>query len=361
MSLTSLLKIIYLCLLCVVSFGAHAHMAGVTDTIIRVNSQQLIVVYTVPLDNLNDLGLNSAEERERTARQSFVIKSQQKQCPITNFQHRSLDNIVSEQYEMRFDCGTPIQTLGIDYQLFHEFPDHKNFTRLSIGSRSQNITFSSSNKHHEVPVSQLLKAWSSAGKTQQEKSTETASSTHYFPIGLEHILLGYDHLLFLFALLLIPLGFKQLCIMVTTFTVAHSITLALSVLGLVSLPALWVEAAIAFSIVYVAVENIWKLHKNNHSQGFDSTWKRRLLLTFGFGLIHGFGFSFILKEIGLGDQLISALLFFNLGVEVGQLIVVVLVFPVIYWLFKRVKSVRWAQFSSLVIALAGLYWLSQRI
>lgn len=133
--------------------------------------------------------------------------------------------------------------------------------------------------------------------------------------GVEHILLGYDHLLFVLALMLIVRSTKALVLTVTAFTAAHSITLALATLGLVHPPGPPVEAAIAFSIVLVAAE-IVRLRRGEPSL----TARRPWVIAFGFGLLHGFGFASALSEIGLpGDDIPLALLAFNVGVELGQL------------------------------------------
>ncbi|NRA24276.1 MAG: HupE/UreJ family protein, partial [Oleispira sp.] len=170
-----------------------------------------------------------------------------------------------------------------------------------------------------MPVDYLLKLWGETAVDEAEAES-FFQSKHYFSIGLEHILQGYDHLLFIIGLLLLPLNFRHLVALVSTFTLAHSLTLALSVFNLVRFPAALVEAFIAGSIVYVAVENLWHLRSSKGKTSQLSPWQRRMIMTFLFGLIHGFGFSYLLTEIGLGEQVVGALLYFNLGVEVGQLL-----------------------------------------
>ncbi|MGB8714152.1 MAG: HupE/UreJ family protein [Onishia taeanensis] len=145
------------------------------------------------------------------------------------------------------------------------------------------------------------------------------TATTYFGLGVEHILLGVDHLLFVLALLLIVRGTRRLVATVTAFTLAHSITLAAATLGVVSVPVAPVEAVIALSIVFVASE-ILRLQGGHSSLTAHAPW----LVAFLFGLLHGLGFASALSEIGLPQIRIPlALLFFNLGVEVGQLVFVV--------------------------------------
>ncbi|MBJ80967.1 MAG: hypothetical protein CMH60_06595 [Myxococcales bacterium] len=145
---------------------------------------------------------------------------------------------------------------------------------------------------------------------------------HFFILGLEHILIGYDHLLFLFALLVVCIKLKSLVLIVTAFTIAHSLTLALAYFKIVELPAAIVESAIALSIVFVAIENCVVQQP-----------KKRWLMTFLLGLIHGLGFAGVLRELAVptSNRIIS-LLTFNLGVEVGQVLLVAAFFPLLFFL-----------------------------
>jgi hypothetical protein len=139
---------------------------------------------------------------------------------------------------------------------------------------------------------------------------------------VEHILLGFDHLLFVLALLLLVKGWRRLVATITGFTVAHSLTLAAATVGWVQVPQAPVEAVIALSIMFVAVEI---LHQRQGRTGIASRWP--WVVAFGFGLLHGLGFAGALREIGLPDQAIpAALLSFNVGVEAGQLLFVAVVF-----------------------------------
>lgn len=143
--------------------------------------------------------------------------------------------------------------------------------------------------------------------------------TTYTVIGIEHILLGVDHLLFVLALVMIVRGRRMLLLTITAFTVAHSITLALATLGVVTVPGPPVEAMIALSIVFVAAEIL------RREQGHEDLAARKpWIVAFAFGLLHGLGFAGALAEVGLPENAIPlALLFFNVGVEIGQLLFVV--------------------------------------
>lgn len=173
--------------------------------------------------------------------------------------------------------------------------------------------------------------------------------------GIEHILDGIDHLLFVICLLIPFRRVRPLIAIVTSFTVAHSITLFASAFGLVP-GALWfpplIETLIAGSIVYMAFENIVGSH-----------WQRRWMIAFGFGLVHGFGFSFALSETlqFAGTHLLTSLLAFNLGVEIGQLVIIVLAVPLLNWLFRNAVSERMGTIIfSAILAHSGWHWLSSR-
>lgn len=176
--------------------------------------------------------------------------------------------------------------------------------------------------------------------------------TGYFYLGVEHLLGGVDHVVFVLGLIFLISGFIPLLKTVTAFTLAHSITLAISVLGVFKLPSASTEALIALTIIYLAFE----LTKT------ESQIKRPWLMAFGFGLLHGFGFAGALSEIGIAnDQLFLSLLFFNIGIEIGQLMIIPLVGLVIYVLnFINLKN----QFRTLItygIGGMGVFWFVTRI
>lgn len=189
---------------------------------------------------------------------------------------------------------------------------------------------------------------------QFRQTTRWDVARQYLSLGYLHILpRGLDHMLFVLGLFLLSLRLRPVLIQVTTFTIAHSITLALAMYGVVSLPSRVVEPLIALSIAYVAVENL-----------FTSELKPwRLALVFAFGLLHGMGFAGVLAGLGLPrGELVTALLSFNLGVEAGQLTVIGLasLFVVWYrhrpWYHQRVVVP-----ASLVIATIGVYWTVTRV
>jgi len=176
----------------------------------------------------------------------------------------------------------------------------------------------------------------------------------FIPAGIHHILIGPDHILFLVGLLLLGGTIRQLAFVVTGFTIAHSITLSLAALNIVTPPARLIEPAIALSIVYVGADNI--LAKGGRDV--------RVWIAFTFGFIHGFGFANVLREMDLPTRALGWSLFaFNVGVEIGQLLVVVLVASAFQALRSRSQwAGRHLAFAgSVVVILAGAFWFVQRV
>lgn len=184
---------------------------------------------------------------------------------------------------------------------------------------------------------------------------EPAVFLPFLKLGVEHIWTGYDHLLFLFGLLIVCARFRASVAIISCFTLGHSLTLVLATLDIVNVSARTIEPLIAASIVYVGVENL--VRRGAEPRG-------RWALTFFFGLIHGFGFAGVLRELGLGSGgggLVLPLFSFNLGVELGQVAIAAVVLPVVWRLRQQEKFLqRGVPTLSAVVALAGLYWLLQR-
>ena len=185
----------------------------------------------------------------------------------------------------------------------------------------------------------------------------------YLRLGIEHILGGVDHLLFILALMILVKGTRRLIATVTAFTIAHSITLAGATLGFVHVPRQPVEACIALSIVFVASEIV---HGREGRLGLTERWP--WLVAFTFGLLHGFGFAGALSEVGLPQTAIPvALLFFNVGVEIGQLLFIAAILTIVAltrWLVRRaaIPQPAWAwRIAPYSIGGMAAFWMIQRI
>jgi hydrogenase/urease accessory protein HupE len=178
----------------------------------------------------------------------------------------------------------------------------------------------------------------------------------YFQLGVQHILAGFDHLSFVLALLLVVRGVRRVVLTVTAFTIAHSITLAAATLGFVNLPSAPVEAMIALSIVFVAAEIV---HVMQGRSALTARWP--WLVAFAFGLLHGLGFAGALSEVGVPhDAVPLALLFFNLGVEAGQLLFVGAMAGV-GLLLRRIRMPGWIEYiPAYGIGSLAMFWLFER-
>lgn len=188
-------------------------------------------------------------------------------------------------------------------------------------------------------------------RASESTSTATSGWLSFLQLGMSHILGGYDHLLFLFSLLIAKQKFKQYAAMITAFTVAHSITLSLTVLGILQVPSTIVEPAIALSICYVSIDNMVR-------QEVSHRW----LLTFLFGLIHGMGFADILIEMEIPKANLAAdLISFNLGIEVVQITLVAILLPLLALLHRWRFSRRAVLGGSTLAFLLGGIWLVERV
>ena len=176
--------------------------------------------------------------------------------------------------------------------------------------------------------------------------------TSYFWLGVDHLLSGIDHLLFVFGLIFLVQGMTILIKTITAFTLAHSITLGLSVFEVIHLPQTTAEALIALTLVYLALEI------GSKNKYLSTPW----FLAFGFGLLHGFGFAGALSEIGFANEnLLFSLLFFNLGIEAGQLVILPII-GLIIWFFNKIKFEKFSyKLSSYAIGGMGTFWLIERM
>jgi hydrogenase/urease accessory protein HupE len=206
-------------------------------------------------------------------------------------------------------------------------------------------------------ITSVLNADQPSYRLKGELKDQATIST-YIILGIEHILIGFDHLLFVACLVFISRTKKKLLLTITGFTLAHSLTLIMAATGVVSIAIEPVEAVIALSIVFLAVE-IAK--QNPHSLSF----KYPVLVSASFGLLHGFGFASVLAEIGLPkDEKITALLCFNVGVELGQLIFIAAL-ALLFWLIKLIKpTIKLHNFNQLISYFSGsmaMVWLLNRL
>jgi hypothetical protein len=236
----------------------------------------------------------------------------------------------------------PARDVTVTFQFFDVFGDRHTVLGVFVHrGQTEEVAFT-----REEPDYLFDTTYTPDGETPRPEPAPGASLRRWVKLGVAHIFLGYDHLCFLLALIVVS-RFGELVKIVTSFTVAHSFTLILAALGVATLPSRLVECAIALTIVYVAAENLWR--KN---------LRHRWLLTFGFGLVHGFGFAGVLAELGLpAAGRVRCLLAFNVGVELGQLAIVAAAFPFIL-LLGRVRHA--PALISLAVGVFGLGWFLER-
>jgi hypothetical protein len=357
-------------LLLFASLAAQAHKPSDSYLRLKIDGAQVTGQWDIALRDLEQaIGLDANGDGEITwgelrARQGDIaayalarlsLSGDAKTCPLRVTGHE-VDRHSDGAYEvLRFaaDCGMAPAAIEIGYSLFFDFDaQHKGLLNLEYQGRIQSLVFTPEQSRQRFVLGEM-----SALRQFLSYSRE----------GMWHIWIGYDHILFLLSLLLpavlmrerrrwLPVArvgdaFWDVVKIVTSFTVAHSITLSLAALGVISLPSRLVESAIAASVVLAALNNLVPV-----------VGGRRWVVAFVFGLIHGFGFASVLTELGLPrDALVLALVGFNLGVEAGQLAIVAVFLPLAYflrrsWFYRRVILLG----GSMAIVAVAMIWLLER-
>jgi len=239
--------------------------------------------------------------------------------------------------EIDFNCGASHGRLDIaeDWSTF--LGEHyQALGNLRTPSGERQVTFGEASRTASVDIDR----------------TVATGLFDFVRLGVEHILTGYDHLLFLVALLATARSAWSVVRIVTAFTLAHSVTLSVGALGIVTVPDRIIEPLISATIVWVALENLFAAEPD----------RRRWIWSFGFGLVHGLGFAAALGELGLkGAALLRGLIGFNLGVEIGQLLFVAVFLPALIWLSRGRGASLTPRIASLMVAVIGTYWLVERI
>ena len=260
------------------------------------------------------------------------------------------------RFRFRAPVVRPPTTIEASALLFPEDPEHETYLNVFEGERALAQEVLDRNRRR-------ITAWSGS------PAGAFAVVRAYALQGIHHILIGPDHILFVIGLLLPGGALTRLLRIVTAFTLAHSVTLALAALGVVNPPARIVEPLIALSIVWIGIENLRRVVKRGSAAAGPganpaSRGDRRAAIAFGFGLVHGFGFAGVLAEFGLPKSAMGwSLVGFNLGVELGQAAIVLVVAPALALLARRwprraVATLRWG---SVGVIAAGAWWLVERI
>ena len=343
---------------------------------------------------------NGAPDRPgRAFPNELVLLADGEPCAIPASAKRRPDEPGWVRYQWRVECPENAEKLVIQSRILLDVaPSHLHFARVR--------SIDGSEVSRERVLTEAAPQWILRQPAAEGSQAAVGSEfSDYIRLGIEHILSGWDHLAFVFGLLLLANRLGEVARLITGFTLAHSLTLALAVLDWMHPNALAVEAVIAFSVALVAIEKGWLSSGRNPivpgsvvagllglaiagwlgasalpfltviglilftacyfalATKIQTGWTR-ICLTFAFGLIHGFGFAGILIEMSLpSDRLVPALLGFNIGVEIGQLGIVVIVWPMLI-LGKRIASSkvqRWgAELSTAALCGLGVYWLVER-
>lgn len=271
------------------------------------------------------------------------VKAWDSDCPLVNVEKAPPEATGNWIIHLLYRCSQEIKDLSITSTLFLDLDEtHTQFARLSPPddpARSlREAVLNESNRVFHIPDVH----------TGGSASSDRAWS--FFKLGIEHLLTGYDHILFLLTVI-IAMSLMDTVKAVTAFTVAHSLTMALAFLHLVSLPSSIVEPLIALTIIYVSVENLR-----------TQQVKKRWLLTGLFGLVHGLGFVGALKAITVSrDELLLSLFSFNVGIEAGQLLIILVSIPALRYLRSREWDRKFCRGFSQGAAALGTVWLVQRV
>lgn len=324
------------------SRAAHAHEVGLSRGDYAVAGAEVTATLTFAS---RDVASASADSIAR----GLILRGDDRPCPSVLASSAPFEND-AVRVVVRATCPAPPRLVVVETLFLAELPfGHRHLARAPAvggGHVEQHLT-----------LSKRTFSFSRAAEPARP-------SPGFFAMGVEHILTGYDHLVFLLGLVVAGCAARdrartaprarELLLLVTAFTVGHSLSLALATLGVIVPSARLVEPLIALSIVYVGLDNLFSSQRST---------RKRWRITLPFGMVHGFGFASALRELELPRaEVPAALLVFNLGVEVGQLAVLALLAPLVWWAERspwyRDKGVR---VLSVIIATAGLAWFAMRL
>jgi len=324
--------------------ASGAHQASVSFSELEVHDAKVDGTLRFALADLRpQLSIDplNAAALSRLLLESFVVKASGQPCALQPGAQAALDGEDGVALTAHWQCPRLVEELSVRVGFLDTFPTgaaHLSRIRFGPDEISQRVA------QAEEP----------SFEARYVRSTKS-ELFRFVRLGVTHIFTGYDHLAFLLGLLLLGGSLKRLIGIVTAFTVAHSITLALAALDVLAPSPRIVEPLIAASIVFVGLEDLWALRKNRQEGALRHRW----MITFAFGLVHGFGFASVLRELRLPRALLAtSLVSFNLGVEAGQICIVLLALPI---LRKLRTSKNFAPGAASCVAALGAFWLIQRL
>lgn len=326
----------------------HDNIGSVSNAIVTVKESRVNYFLSVPpimRAAMEQAGLFEEKDITEYILSRLDVSSANNKCKLISSgapEPQASGNFISH---LVFDCKEPIEDLMISSALFYDIDqEHIQFFRL-VGQSSLEDSIVEAVLTKNNPVFKVSNVHSSFFSV-------FSKAYGFFRLGVEHILEGYDHIVFLLCVILFASSIIETIKIVTSFTVAHSVTLGLAYMGVISLSMNIVEPLIALTIVYVALENYFSKKLSG----------KRWLLVFVFGLVHGMGFVDILKEITVSkNELLIALFSFNAGIEAGQVMIVVFFFAIILYLKRYSWTPAFLRWSSVTMGLTGMIWFVQRI
>ncbi len=318
---------------------SHSHLQKFSNSELRVAGSQANWILYVHLTDFEQMFRGAGEtEVQEFLPKRLQLKGEGQACNLqtAKLEKDLLREVVTIRLSYRCGKSGPVK---VDYGLFFGDPNHRHLLKFNRGEGSQGFTFTPARTAAEF-----------------HQTSRGAEFSNFLLLGFEHILAGLDHILFVLSLVFGAKHLKKLLWLVTAFTVAHSLTLGLAAAGLFSLSPRLVEPAIAASIAFVAIRHAIARQ--------DQDFKGDVFVAFFFGLIHGLGFSGALLEAGLSmGNLAWPLLSFNLGVELGQILIVGAAFPMLQIIEKSLKG-GYLYFKRSVLftmAAVGIFWMIQRL
>jgi len=334
-------------LLLLLPAAAAAHQTSVSYSELSVRGREVDGVLRFSLADLRTQ-LQIEDPRhpplpalQRLLLESFVLKASGRPCALQPAASAALEGEDGLSLRARWLCDEPVEELSVRVGFLDSFPiGHAHLSRIDFGKGE---------------VSQRAAQVEEPYFEAQRSRSVAQEFGRFLRLGVEHIFTGYDHIAFLIGLLLLGGSVRELVKIVTAFTLAHSATLALAALDVFAPSPRIVEPLIAASIVFIGVENLWALRTSHAAAAVRHRW----MVTLAFGLVHGFGFASVLRELQLPRAVLATgLVSFNLGVECGQLVIVLAALP----LLNRLRGWRaFAPAASLCVAALGAFWLVQRL
>lgn len=344
----------------------QAHEAGLIYTDIAPYRSGLAVLYTVPVADLRNFygDTPNAEQLAGEVAAGFLVFDGARPCRLVDVQASNYRTIGSFQYYLHYRCSRTAR-LSVDYRLFSGY-DHKVQVDVWLGEGYQSMVLNDRHRAFDLPIARWVweSGWSLPAEVAQPWGPQVRLVDYLF-LGFDHVLSGLDHLFFVLGLVLLVPRFVPLIGLITSFTIAHSITLGIAALDIYVMPRASTELLIGVSIAYIGLENLWGLYRGTATRDGGlgkAALQRRWFGSFVFGLIHGFGFSFILREVGLPpESLVQSLALFNAGVEAAQIVAVVIPFIILQRLLRGTRAFNVvAALLSLLVTFSGLWWIYDR-